>query len=143
MNETQKKRIKMIHVAKTLTHVSEDDYRAILLGVGVSSSKEITTHAQYSAVMKAFRALGFKYERPEPKDLRNPDWISARQEYYIRGLWKLASRNKTEQSLRALCKKITGGDDISFCRKKDAAALIQALRDIAKKAGFNPDRKED
>lgn len=146
MQDEQKKWIQMIHVAKTHTHTGDDEYRAILLATaGVGSAKDITTHAQYMAVMRVFRALGFTGERKKPvaSENRNPDWITARQEYYIRGLWKLASRAKDEKSLRAMCRRITGGDDISFCRKKNASDLIQALRKIAQDAGFNPDRKED
>ena len=94
--------------------------------------------------MQAFKALGFSYKHRKPVSSspaeQHPDHISARQEYYIRGLWKLASRNKDEKSLRAMVKRIGGVDDISFLPRKKAAAVIQALRDIAGKAGFNPDR---
>jgi hypothetical protein len=53
-------RLAVIHVAKKQLGLGEEAYRAILSGAGVSSAKDITTNAQFSAVMGAFAALGFK-----------------------------------------------------------------------------------
>ena len=134
---------KMIHVAKSKLGLDEEAYRALLAGAaGVESATEITTKAQYDEVMRAFRNLGFTTGRRravEPQNQRPADMITARQEYYIRGLWELASRSKDERSLRAICRRITGVDDLSFCPKSKASALILALRDITRKAGFDPD----
>lgn len=134
---------KMIHVAKSKTGLDEEAYRALLAGAaGVDSATEITSKAQYDEVMRAFRNLGFTPERRravESQRQRPADMITARQEYYIRGLWELASRTKDERSLRAICRRITGVDDLSFCPKSKASALILALRDITRKAGFDPD----
>jgi hypothetical protein len=66
---------------------------------------------------------------------RDPAWITARQEYYIRGLWDLASRKKDVASQRAMTRRVGGADDIRFLRKKDAGKVILALRDICRKAG--------
>ena len=136
---------KIIHVAKSKTGLDEEAYRALLAGAaGVESATEITTKAQYDEVMRAFRNLGFTPSRRravEPQNQRPADMITARQEYYIRGLWELASRAKDERSLRGICKRITGVDDLSFCPKSKASALILALRDIAKKAGYDPDTR--
>jgi hypothetical protein len=73
---------------------------------------------------------------------RNPAWITARQEYYIRGLWDLASRKKDAESLRKMVYRIGGVDGIRFLKKEDAQKVILALRDIAGKAGFDPDGPE-
>lgn len=134
---------KLIHVAKSKTGLDEEAYRALLAGAaGVESATEITTKAQYDEVMRAFCNLGFTTGRRravEPQNQRPADMITARQEYYIRGLWELASRSKDERSLRAICRRITGVDDLSFCPKSKASDLILALRDITRKAGFDPD----
>lgn len=135
---------KIIHVAKRQTGLSDEQYRALLSGAaGVESAKDIKSWAQYRAVMAAFRKLGFKspskdFQKSSKED-RQPAWLTKRQEYYIRGLWRLASRSQSEESLRSLTKRITGTEDITWCSKKSAAKLILALRDIAQKAGFNPD----
>jgi hypothetical protein len=135
--------IRIIHTAKNKCTLTDDTYRTLLQGAaGISSTTELSTWIQYRNIMIAFGKLGFhihQVKKPFDTGYRNPEWISAAQEYYIRGLWDLASRKKDERSLRALCKRITGNDDISFCRRRDAQKLILALRSITIAAGFNPD----
>jgi hypothetical protein len=53
----------------------------------------------------------------------------------------LASRKKDEASLRAMIKRGDRADDIRFLRKENARKVILALRDICRKAGYNPDGK--
>lgn len=136
--------VKIIHVAKRQTGLSDEQYRSLVFGAaGVESAKDIKSWAQYRAVMAAFKKLGFKtlskdFQKSSEED-RQPQWLSKRQEYYIRGLWRLASRAQSEESLRALTKRITGTYDVTWCSKKSASKLILALRDIAQKSGFNPD----
>lgn len=143
--ERQRRWTRLIHVAKNQTGIDDDAYRAILAGsAGVASASEIKTWAQFNAVMRAFRNLGFTTRRTqvEPQGERNPHWMTARQEYYILGLWRLASRSKDEDSLRAFVRRITGSDDIRFLRKGDARNVITALRRMAEEAGYNPDSAE-
>lgn len=136
--------VKIIHIAKAKTGLDDEAYRALLWGAaGVDSASQIRTSQQYNAVMAGFANLGFTVQKRkvESQSSRPANMITARQEYYIRGLWELASRAKDERSLRGICKRITGVDDLSFCPKSKASALILALRDIAKKAGYDPDSR--
>ena len=136
--------VKIIHIAKAKTNLDDEAYRALLWGAaGVDSATEITTPEQYKAIMAGFARLGFTVtkRKVESQATRPVHMITARQEYYIRGLWELASRAKDERSLRGICKRITGVDALSFCPKSKASALILALRDIAKKAGYDPDSR--
>jgi len=140
----QKSRLAIIHLAKKQLGLDDEAYRAILSGAGVSSAKDIETDLQYATVMGAFMRLGFlpsghrvnKHRSVVPN---SPGMISRKQEYYIKGLWALASRAKDEQSLRRMVKRIGKVDDVSFLSRRAASALILALRDICWKAGFNPD----
>ena len=142
------KRLAIIHLAKKQLGLDEEAYRAILSGAGVSSAKDIETDAQFNSVMCAFARLGFLPSGRGVNKYRgavtgsNPGMISRRQEYYIKGLWALASRAKDEKSLRRMVKRIGKVDDISFLSRRAASALILALRDICWKAGFNPDKEE-
>ena len=145
----EKTRLAIIHLAKKQLGLDEEAYRAILSGAGVSSAKDIETELQFNTVMGAFLSLGFlpsrhgglnKYHSAIPST--NPGMISRRQEYYIKGLWSLASRVKDGKSLRRMVKRIGKVDDISFLSRRNASAVILALRDICWKAGFNPDAKE-
>lgn len=138
--------IKLIHTAKNKTGQTDEEYRCLLGGAaGVQSAKDIRTWQQYRAVMAAYRTLGFSVRKKisvAPQKERNPYWITERQEYYIRGLWQLASRVKDEVSLRRMLKRIAGVDDLRFTPKNQATKLILALRDITAKAGYNPDYRD-
>lgn len=148
----QRKWIRAVHVAKKELGLSDEIYETVLYSAaGITSSRDIKNWQQFDTVMNAFKAMGFSYRRPSGSAggtacvrsrVRDCAHITERQEYYIRGLWKLASRNKDEKSLRAIVQRIGGVDDISFLPRKKAAAVIQALRDISAKAGFNPDGPE-
>jgi hypothetical protein len=140
-------RLAIIHVAKKQLGLDEDAYRAVLSGAGVHSARDIATTAQFNTVMAAFAALGFASPGAAVKHKsavsgEDPAHISKRQEYYIRGLWALASRAKDEKSLRRMIKRIGKTDDIRFLSRRAASAVILALRDICWKAGINPDSKE-
>ena len=130
----QRKWVMTIHVAKSKTGIEENAYRAILAGcAGVQSASEITTWD---------KKLGFSLQKKTPADdteRRNPEWITAKQEAYINGLWKIASRAKDQYSLRTMIKRITGSDSITWLKKKDASKVILALRQRAINAGINPD----
>jgi len=142
----QKTRLAIIHLAKKQLGLDEEAYRAILSGAGVSSAKDIETELQFNTVMGAFLHLGFLPPRHGGLNKchsaipgTSPAMISRRQEYYIKGLWSLASRVKDEKSLRRIVKRIGKVDDITFLSRRNASAIILALRDICWKAGFNPD----
>jgi hypothetical protein len=146
----QKKWIQILHVAKRELKLDEEAYRALLFGAsGVESASEIKEWKQYYAALAAFKALGFRVKsktssasglkETDTGTRRNPQWITSRQEYYIRGLWDLASRKKDLNSLRAIIKRLAGVDDISFLKREDAQKVILALRDITTKADYNPD----
>ena len=146
----QRKWIQILHVAKRECALNDEAYRTLLYGAaGVQSARDIKTWQQYNYVLKAFANLVFKVKagksaqtglkKTAPQTGRSGDWISARQEYYIRGLWDLASRAKDEASLQAMLQRIAGVKYIQWISKDNATKVILALRDIAKKAGYNPD----
>lgn len=140
MSPAQSKWIRNIHVAKTKLNLSDEVYREILLSCAkVTSSSDIKTWNEYNAIMQAFEKLGFKLPKISVSHTnRNPNWMTEKQEKYIRGLWKLVSEKKDEKSLNSFIKKITGADNIAFVPKSDATKIISALRAMAKEKGFNP-----
>lgn len=143
ISAAQKKWIKMIHIAKSQTGTDDNAYRAILGScAGVESSSEIKTWEQYNSVMTAFKKLGFKTIRKDvSSNGKNPEWISTAQESYIRGLWQLVAVNKEYKYLRHFITRITGVEDITWLKRKDASKVIVALRQMALDSGINPDRK--
>jgi hypothetical protein len=124
----QKKWIQVLHIARKQCGLDDEAYRALLSGAaGVESSSGITTWKQYNDCLAAFKKLGFKVQsgtsgksklkETEPQEGRPDRMISSRQEYYIRGLWDLASRAKDEASLRGMIKRIGGVENIGFSSK--------------------------
>ena len=146
LSTAQKCWIRTIHTAKTKLKLSDEGYQALLQGAAqINSSKEIKTWAQYDSIMSAFQKLGFTLckQKVDPQSARHPDWLSAKQEKYIRGLWSLVSREKSEQSLNSFVEKITGRGHVTWLLKSDAAKVINALRKMAVAQGINPDKKEN
>ena len=149
MNTAQKQWVKMIHVAKTKLNLDDEHYRTLLTGAcGVESSREIKTWKQYDSVMTAFKKLGFDYKSKTkkaeivPQEERNSEWISEKQEEYIRGLWRLVAENKSDRALNSFIERITGTASIEWLRKYQATDVIVALRKMACDKGINPDRKD-
>ncbi len=149
----QRKWMQILHIAKKECALDDETYCSLLMGTaGVDSSSKITTWKQYNDCLSAFKRLGFRVQSNTSKksgisiketkgqEGRNPKWITAKQEYYIRGLWDLASRDKSLKSLDHFVKRITGAVSISWLPKKDASKVINAVRDMAVKAGFDPDK---
>ncbi len=148
MTDAEKKAwIKHIHAVKNELKLSDEQYRSVLLAAGLGSSREIRARYQYREIMRAFAKLGYRAkERDERQPPQTPEektpWMSARQEYYIRGLWQLCARNTSDKALDALVLRVVGVDSVRFLTRSGAQKVITALRDIARKAGYNPDRAE-
>jgi len=140
----RKKLIQLIHVAKTKLGLSEDRYQAVLDGATGKGSCADMSVLELSKVLDAMKALGFNLKAGKRNPVRDgevtgsPDRLTGRQIYYIKGLFDLACRSTSEKALRALIKRQTGVEDISFVPRAKASALIMMLRDITTKAGFDP-----
>lgn len=150
MLKERNKKLAAIHIAKKELKLNDEAYKALLSGAGVYSASEIKTENQYKIIMQGFKNLGYvfvkknnsNYDFKKKRSGGGVDRITARQEYYIRGLWDLASRVKDEKSLNALILRIGKVIDISHLTVSNASKVILALRDICIKAGFNPDSKD-
>ena len=136
----RRQKLAAIHIAKKELGLGDEKYQSLLRrAVGIKSAADLQNDTQYFTLMRAFRAAGYK---PRREDEQEGFHCTKAQYRYIKGLWKLASRSKTESSLRVMVKRICDIDDMRFLSKTGASKLILALRDIAAKAGFNPDRKD-
>ena len=130
--------IRLIHVGKTKVGLSEDDYRLLLLNVTDKLSCKDMSIRELEAVLKAIKGLGFKVKTMpvKPEDVgRAP----AEQIGYIKGLWELSARVKTEKALNTFIKKITGVPFLGWLDKRGAQKVILVVRDLAARAGYDPD----
>ncbi|PTS73820.1 hypothetical protein DBR17_17885 [Sphingomonas sp. HMWF008] len=132
-----------VHVAKTQLGLADDDYRAVLLRVAGRSSAADCTEAELIAVVKDFERLGFspKPKAPGKPGARPADHPSARK---ARALWiSLAQlgvvRNRDDSALEAFARRQLGVERLQWANQGHAYKLIEALKEMAERAGWRQD----
>ena len=128
--QNKQKKISVIHIAKNSLNLSEEAYKGILSGCGLSSSTEIATEEQFNHIMASFNTLGFKSHRD----------VLIKMKVKIKSLWKLCSIKKDDESLNNFIKRITKVNTIDQLKEHDAKSVLGALRKMCWKAGYNPDK---
>lgn len=142
MSDDRTRLIRLIHVARRALSLKEYAYRTLLQGtVGLDSCRDCSLQ-ELRQILAVMEQMGFrpKLRRTPVKSSQRGHLCTEAQRTYIEGLWHLASREKTEKSLRAIIRRIAHVDDMRFLTKPQASRVILCLRDIADKAGFDPDR---
>lgn len=130
--------IRLIHVGRQKVGLDEEAYRALLAGItGKTSSTELTI-TELEAVLKALKSLGFQVKKMTAR-AEEVGRATAEQIQYIKGLWELSARVKTEAALNRFIKRITGVPYLRWLDVKTAQKVILAVRDIAVQAGYDPD----
>ena len=134
--------IQLIHIAKSQIGLSDEDYRAVLESTTKKTSCSDMSLFELNEVLKAMKKLGFKVKKLETKD-KEIGWDASKEQMdYIKGMWELVARDKSDRALYKFIKRITGADHPRFMRSVDSQKVIVALRKMMVSAGLNPDRKE-
>lgn len=136
--DRRKKLIQLIHVAKSKLQMSDGDYRALLNGVGGKASSAELTVAGLEQVLRAMKSLGFTVKKLPVTEL-DRGLASDAQLAYIKGMWELVSREKTERSLNRFVRRITGAVHLRFLNVYSAQKVTLALRAMMIDAGYDPD----
>lgn len=134
--------IQLIHIAKSQIGLSDEDYRAVLESTAKKTSCSKMTLFELNEVLKAMKKLGFKVKKLETREEEIGWDASKAQMDYIKGMWELVARDKSDRALYKFIKRITGADHPRFMTAKDSQKVIIALRKMMADAGLNPDRKE-
>lgn len=134
MSDLRKARIAKIHIAKKDLRLDDDVYRALLQGAVGKSSCADMTEAELDAVLEAFKARGWSYQAKG--DMRQGTTPTGR---LIRTLWRAASRERSESSLRAMIRRVLGlapniEADPDLLRRGDATKVIEALKAMKRTA---------
>jgi hypothetical protein len=141
VSDRRSKLIQLIHIGKSKMGLSDDAYRAFLDGVCGKDSCADMTLRQLAAVLRAMRGNGFEQTprrvRPEEQGRANLAQLE-----YIKGMWQKCARNKSDEALNKMIKRIAGVSHIRFLNVAGAQKVILALRDMMVKAGFDPDTSE-
>ena len=134
--------IQLIHIAKTQVGLSDADYRAVLESASGKSSCSEMTLFELDETLEAMKKLGFKVKKLETKD-DEIGWDASREQMdYIKGMWELVARNKSDKALYSFIRRITGAAHPRFMTARNSQKVITALRKMMADAGLNPDRKE-
>ena len=136
------KLIRLIHIAKSRLGLSDGDYRAILESTAKKSSCSEMTVLELDGALRTMKMLGFRVKKLETKKSELGWNTSKEQMDYIKGMWELVARNKSDRALYRFINRITGAEHPRFMTEKNAQDVILALRAMMVKAGFNPDYKE-
>lgn len=121
-----------IHIAKKELGLDDDTYRAVLARVAGRDSAAKLSDGQLTLVIKDLKARGWK---PTSK-LRMGRTATGK---LIRVLWKAASREKSEESLRAMIRRVLGLADTvipdpDMLASTDATKVVEAIKGMRKSA---------
>lgn len=135
------KLIQLIHIAKAQIGLSDEDYRAVLESTTKKSSCSKMTLSELDDTLKAMKKLGFRTKKLETREIEI-GWDTSREQMdYIKGMWELVARNKSDRALYNFIKRITGVPHPRFMDATDAQKVILALRKMMADAGYNPNHK--
>jgi len=137
----RKKLIQLIHVGKGKMGMNDEGYRAFLIGVCGRDSAAKMTIRQLEQALKAMRGNGFEGppNRVKPGEQGR---ATLEQLEYIKGMWAVCARNKSDAALTAFVKRIVNVDALRFLDVHLAQKVILALRKMMIAAGFDPDTSE-
>ncbi|MDR1316551.1 MAG: regulatory protein GemA [Spirochaetales bacterium] len=139
VKDRRSKLIQLIHIGRAETGLSDEGYRAMLEGISGKTGSRDMSIPQLEETLKALKSLGFSVRKKMPVREEDRGRATERQLAYIKGLWELCARVKTEAALAAFVKRIAHVPSLRFLTVYSARALIPALRDMAAKAGCDPD----
>lgn len=126
-----------VHIARHQLHMDEDDYRQVLFAATGRTSLRDCDEKQLEAVLAALKAKGFE---PLPKSgakaaAQHPMARKARALWI--SLYQLGVvRNPSEQALEAFARRQLGCEKLVWARQSDAFRLIEALKSMAERAGW-------
>lgn len=126
-----------IQIARKDLAMDEDDYRQIVFDKTGRTSLKEASERELAAVLDVMKSKGF---RPLPKKGKAPvaQHPMARK---ARALWISlyhlgVVHNPAEQALEAFAARQLGCEKLVWARQSDAYRLIEALKDMARRAGW-------
>lgn len=129
--------ISKAQVAKAQLGLLDDDYRRILFEITGKRSAGDLDDGQLIAVLKRFESIGFKPQKgkgPRPAD--HPSAAKARALWISLGQLG-AIDNPSDQALEALARRQLGCDRLQWANQALVYRLIEALKAIAERHGWD------
>lgn len=114
----------LIHIAKQQTGMSDEEYKDLLGGFGVASSKDLT-HGKFDAVMRHFKGMGFKQKPGKPYKKLHPIGSKERLLYKIEK--QMTEMNLSWKYVDGMAKKMFGVDRAMWCVPQQLHRIVAAL----------------
>ncbi len=127
--------IAKLHLAKKELALDDEDYRVVLHRVTGQRSAADLSAAQLDAALKEMKRLGWQ-AKPASGRASNPAANKARAMLISLGLMGVI-RNSSEQALNAFARRQIGVDRLSWADQSQVYKLIEALKAIANRNGWN------
>lgn len=136
--------IQLIHIGCSKVGLSDESARAFKEDHTGKASCSDMTIAELETVLGALKNAGFVVanrngKKRMPVTERDRGYASEEQLEYIKGLWELAARVKTDAALESFVRRLIHVDALRFMDERDATKVILALRSMAAQAGYDPD----
>lgn len=126
-----------INIARQQLNMDEDDYRQLLLDHGGAMSLKNMNTGQLEKVLERMTKLGFQAlpKKGKPGVAQHPMARKARALWI--SLYHLnVVHNPAEQALEAFAARQLKCEKLVWARQSDAYQLIEALKDMARRAGW-------
>jgi phage gp16-like protein len=134
--------IAKVHIAKVQLGLSDDDYRSIILRETGHLSAKDCTDRQLEDALAAFAAQGFTTKAKTPQARSGPKPADHPMARKARAMWISlhqlgAIDNPTEQALEAFARRQLGCDRLQWANQTLAYKLVEALKAIADRHGWD------
>jgi hypothetical protein len=125
-----------IHIMQKELALTDESYRDVLERVAGGRTAAAINTAKLYDVVKEFERLGAgRKSAGRPIAIHPMAW---RCRALWRSLWNLDELdNPSEQALAAFVKRQTGKEDMRFCTAPELSTVIEALKDMADRAGVD------
>jgi phage gp16-like protein len=135
----RKRLLGRIHVMSKELALADDSYRDVLERIGGQRSAALLDDRQLYAVVQEFERLGAGRKQPRSAKRRpladTPMARRCRAQWLT--LWNLDELDDgSEAALAAFVKRQTGKEDMRFCNAADLSRVIEALKDMCRRAGL-------
>lgn len=127
----------VIHIAKSQTGMTEEEYRALLSSVGVESSKDLTPES-FKKLMKHFEKIGFNGRGTKH---RAPVSSKARLAGKIKAM--LAGMDLTEAYADGIAKRMFSTDKYIWCDADQLRKITAALMYKKRRSPVKDSQKEN
>jgi phage gp16-like protein len=114
----------LIHIAKQKVGMSDEEYRDLLGGFGVTSSKDLT-HGKFDSLMTHFKGLGFRQAPGKPYKQLHPIGSKKRLLYKIEA--QITEMNLSWKYVDGMAKKMFGVDRMIWCVPQQLHKIVAAL----------------